>query len=345
MRILLILSTLISLNTWAKPKLHLIKGFLSRPANVEILAQLIDDGEYVPYTDKKVRDLQVYESTSTSYKGELLSKAEGETTKIASPKKTSFVVLLVLDISRSVDYPALAEQVYNFAKKSFEVNSNIKFAINFFDGQNTLFYISENGGVMSDYRIYGSKNLALLKNDLNELNDKREDPSTNLYGSLVQLANSYLPQLKGQIERTTPENSIRSYSIVFFTDGKDQAGYTTRSEAERSISKLKNLRDVNLYAVGVKSQELDEDLLKKFGTYYKASSYKSLAKNFEDILGNVNKLANSYFVVRICTPKRKSPLRYDFNYESSNFVNGMWFTETLSYTYGCNLQDESQWRF
>jgi len=322
-------------------KIVFLKSHISQPGNVEFLLQLKKmDGSLHSYESEIVRNLRVFESTDLNEKGRLLTRDEGASTKVAYPQNSAFVVILVLDVSRSVDYMALSKQVFNFVKSSFEANPNIKFVINYFDGRDKLLHESKD----DKFCIYDASQLDDVKECLDVIKEQRLDPSTNLYGVMTDLADNVYPQIKKQVIDDSVENTVKTFSIIVFTDGKDRTFRATQNEAYRAIDRLSNEKDLTLYSLGLKTPQLDYGFIRQFGNSYQSKDYKGLKRGLANILEEVDALADSYFVMRVCTPKRSSPLRYEFNHTilDNAFLK---FINENKYTYGCDCENDSQWTY
>ena len=263
-------------------KIVFLKSYISQPGNVEFLLQLKKmDGSLYSFESNIVNDIRVFESTDLNEKGRLLTRDEGASNKVSYPQNSAFVVILVLDVSRSVDYTSLSKQVFGFVKNAFETNPNIKFVINYFYGRKTLLYETKD----DKYCIYDASQLGDVKNCLDTIKEQRFDPSTNLnkisdvrFGAIEDLADNVYPQIKKQVNDDAVENTVKIFSIVFFTDGKDRTFRAMKDEVYRSIQRLKNEKDLTIYSLGVKTSQLDCGLMRQFGNNFHSKDYKGLKK-------------------------------------------------------------------
>lgn len=137
-----------------------------------------------------------------------------------------------------------------------------------------------------------------------------QDPSTNLYGATIKgferlnaARNSVLNGLEG-IKFTLG-------SVVVFTDGTDQANRVSAQTVYDLISAndKPEEQDINkrttFYTIGL-GGETDEDVLKKIGQegYFPAAAADDLVTAFDKIGQKIKSLANSFFLLEYCSPKR-----------------------------------------
>ena len=153
--------------------------------------------------------------------------------------------------------------------------------INYFYGRKTLLYESKD----DKYCIYDASQLGDVKNCLDTIKEQRFDPSTNLnkisdvrFGAIEDLADNVYPQIKKQVNDDAVENTVKTFSIVFFTDGKDRTFRAMKDEVYRSIQRLKNEKDLTIYSLGVKTPQLDCGLMRQFGNNFHSKDYKGLKK-------------------------------------------------------------------
>ena len=267
--------------------------------------------------------------------GQLISNSEGNKSSISSPKKFNVDVLLVIDLSASVAENGGLEQIKkaatSFVMKTLDGNKNgreMRISIRSFDGDDELKQVTS-----------FSSNRKALEFAITGLTPG-DDPSTNLNGALVK---SYQVMKEHSVPGDMSD-SLKKKAIVFFTDGKDQAARVSDSAALEAVrSARKDFGDL-VYAVAV-GNELSEGFLSNFGTkekgYFVIDRFNKLTNVFETISSKLHGYADSYFVARICSPKRKG-IHYmtlkmgDYSSQNIEF-------SANEFTKGCNVADEKQW--
>jgi hypothetical protein len=121
------------------------------------------------------------------------------------------------------------------------------------------------------------------------------DDSTNLNGAVV----SSLELLEAHLaDASVP---YRDAALVLFTDGTDQASRVSSAEASSRAAKT----PVHLFSVGL-GEEADAAALATFGRdgTFPATSADGLASAFEAVASRVNALANRFYLLEYCSPKR-----------------------------------------
>ena len=121
------------------------------------------------------------------------------------------------------------------------------------------------------------------------------DDSTNLNGAVV----STLGLLDTQLEHS--DVTWRDAAIVLFTDGSDQAARVSSGEALETVRKSGN----HVFTIGL-GGEVDEPTLKALGKdgYSPVERAEQLEAAFVDIARRVAGLANRFYVLEYCSPKR-----------------------------------------
>jgi hypothetical protein len=122
------------------------------------------------------------------------------------------------------------------------------------------------------------------------------DDSTNLNGALVSALDLMDARAAAQ-----KDILFKDASLVVFTDGTDQASRVTQNAAYlRSRQTAAHVFTVGLGA------EVDTEALQGFGKdgYYAASDPKDLSTAFARIAEQVAGLANRFYLLEYCSPKR-----------------------------------------
>ncbi len=122
------------------------------------------------------------------------------------------------------------------------------------------------------------------------------DDSTNLNGALIQAIDLLQAQSSAQ-----KDVAFKDASLIVFTDGTDQAA------RESSVSVLARVRasPVHIFTVGL-GTEVDRGALESYGKdgYYPANAPAELALAFSRIAEKVAGLANRFYLLEYCSPKR-----------------------------------------
>jgi hypothetical protein len=121
------------------------------------------------------------------------------------------------------------------------------------------------------------------------------DDSTNLNGALV----STLSTLKGELDSSDVQ--WRDGAVVLFTDGTDQASRVSASAVERAVL----TSGQHVFTIGL-GGEVDEQSLQTLGKdgYWPVARSEELDAAFVEIAGRVASLANRFYVLEYCSPKR-----------------------------------------
>lgn len=121
------------------------------------------------------------------------------------------------------------------------------------------------------------------------------DDSTNLNGALI----STLDTLGAELSQS--DVTWRDGAVVLFTDGTDQAARASSSAAQEAV--LGSAQHVFTIGLG---GEVDERALKGLGKdgYWPVAKADQLDAAFVDIAGRVASLANRFYVLEYCSPRR-----------------------------------------
>lgn len=121
------------------------------------------------------------------------------------------------------------------------------------------------------------------------------DDSTNLNGALV----STLSTLKAELDASDVQ--WRDGAVVLFTDGTDQASRVSASAVERAVL----TSGQHVFTVGL-GGEVDEQSLRLLGKdgYWPVARAAELDAAFVEIASRVASLANRFYVLEYCSPKR-----------------------------------------
>ncbi len=200
-----------------------------------------------------------------------------------SPNQINFTVktVLLLDISSSVTN--FIQQIKDAAIALINMKlANQQIAIYVFDKNIRMLHTFSNDAT----------SLIAAVNTLNNQNLQR---STNLYGSIIEIANAWTDSYS--IEH------IVDGSMVVFTDGSHNADPTiTLSQAIAAVKTKK------VFIAALQSADLSEDPLKQivagsaYGRYMLATDSTKLQQTFKDVQTKIKDLANSLYYLTYISP-------------------------------------------
>ncbi|QTA80030.1 von Willebrand factor A-like domain-containing protein [Desulfonema limicola] len=262
------------------------------PSKISVLlkAETIE-GE--PVDDLKTADFSIYED------GEFISQFESQRAIVPTPGDFTYYTLLLLDLSGSVLESNSLTDLKQAAKGFVEAimpppNSDtygtMLMGVQWFDGAARLHslvsFVKE-----KDRLISGIDSIS---------KDISDDKSTNLYGAVVQ-------GIKIMDDHVGNDSNVISVgSMVLFTDGKDRANRNSEIEAVTSIDNAED--GISVYTIGL-GGEIDETVLKKLITkedgFAYAEDYEDLVPRFKEIADEIKQEANSHYLLKYCSPKRK----------------------------------------
>ena len=156
------------------------------------------------------------------------------------------------------------------------------------------------------------------------------DNSTNLNGAVVQA-------LDALDARANLEKSIvwKDSTLVLFTDGTDQAGRVqqlTAFDRARTSS-------THIFSIGL-GGEVDGTTLQVFGKdgYFPAAKADQLSDAFDAIAAKVTGLANRFYLLEYCSPKRSGTHTLKIVATNGDLVGGLSQTfDATGFTSGCEL--------
>lgn len=121
------------------------------------------------------------------------------------------------------------------------------------------------------------------------------DDSTNLNGALVSTLGTL------QAELAASDVSWRDGAVVLFTDGTDQASRVSSAAVQQAVLSSGQ----HVFTVGL-GGEVDERALQILGKdgYWPVARAEQLDAAFVEIAGRVARLANRFYVLEYCSPKR-----------------------------------------
>lgn len=121
------------------------------------------------------------------------------------------------------------------------------------------------------------------------------DDSTNLNGAIVKTLAAV------DAARSSTDVPWHDGALVVFTDGTDQASRVSTAAAQSAV----NNSTEHVFAVGL-GGEVDIEALKSFGRdgYWPVAKAEQLESAFTEIADRVSGLANRFYVLEYCSPKR-----------------------------------------
>ncbi|MEW5741332.1 MAG: VWA domain-containing protein [Myxococcota bacterium] len=226
------------------------------------------------------------------------------------PKGERFVMdsLVLLDLSGSVlrsgDFDALAAAAKRYVSAVLEGDSQ-RVAVMTFDGRASPQLVVDFTGDAATV-LAGLDGLSApecrANVDCAGLPDRRTcagwrcvDDSTNLNGALV----AGLATLEGRL--ALKDVPWRDAALVLFTDGTDQAARLLPAAALEAVRSSR----AHVFTVGL-GGEVDEVALRAYGRdgYFPVARAAELDAAFSSIAARVNGLANRFYLLEYCSPKR-----------------------------------------
>jgi hypothetical protein len=275
MRILTL--TLLSLAGCSGLNPQLVQASVQKPSNVAVYFT-VDRRNGEPVPGLTAEQFHIYEDDK------IVSPFESKQTILNPEVAAMHYTLLLMDMSGSVtqsgSVPILEQAAARFTER---VGKFQQTAIYAFDGRPEIVPIR---GFAGGHAGVGS---------LSGFSSK--DPSTNLYGAVVEA----IKVLEKQLEKSPVP--LRFGTLVIFTDGTEHAHRISRSDL------MKALDDVNfdVFVIGV-GAEIDEGELKSIGRNGAALSKDpksdSVQKAFDDIATRIEGYSKRFYLLTYCSPAR-----------------------------------------
>jgi len=253
------------------------------PAKVTVTFQVSgQDGSPVP--DLPVSAFEILDNG--------LSDSGFESSKAFQPKGGNFVtsVALLLDMSGSITgsdaLPLLRTAAKAFVDNSLDA-SGVTVGVWWFDGGADIVEL-----------IGFTEDAAALRSAIDGLTaDVTRDVSTNLNGA-VQLG---IEVVEERLAAGAPAGATQTGALVVFTDGTDQANRVSSSDALTAVQTT----SIGVYSIGLRG-EIDEVFLRRIGRSGSAFADNSAAllEKFTGVGDQIQALANSFYVLAYCSPRR-----------------------------------------
>lgn len=267
-----------------------------RPLKIEILETQTESPSKVSVTfyvsrtnGRPVPDLPV---TAFELLDNGVSDSELEADKAFQPKPGRFQasVALLLDMSGSITgsdaLPLLKSGAKAFVDKSLDA-PGVAVGVWWFDGGTDIVEL-----------VDFTDDATVLEEAIDSLTeDVTRDNSTNLNGSIVE----GVELVEQRIEEGSGSGIAQTGALVVFTDGTDQANRVPASAALSAVEES----SVAIYSIGLRG-EIDESFLTSIGTSGSAfaDNSESLLAEFSGVGGRIEAMANSYYVLAYCSPRR-----------------------------------------
>lgn len=137
------------------------------------------------------------------------------------------------------------------------------------------------------------------------------DDSTNLNGAVLQSLQAL------DDARANTEVPWHDGALVIFTDGTDQADRVSDASAQSAVQASSE----HVFSIGL-GGEVDVQALQGFGRdgYWPVAKAEQLQPAFKEIADRVSGLANRFYVLEYCSPRRsgKHTLRIDAQVDTAN---------------------------
>jgi len=261
-------------------QLTLVDAAHATPSNVAVFFT-VDTREGTPVPGLTAEDFRIYEDDS------LVSVDESQQTIVNQEVAAEHFTLLLVDMSGSVtasdQVPAIVQAAQSFTAA---VQARQKVAVYAFDGSEELF-------PMQPFPRHGESTGAGGVTRLSSF--RTRDPSTNLYGALVQAADVIDAAMA---ESDTP---LKFGTVVVFTDGSDRAA---RMTADAMNDRLDDSA-FDVFAIGV-GNEIDEATLADVGRsgYVQIGDAAAIEQAFEAISQRILGAMQRFYLLSYCSPAR-----------------------------------------
>lgn len=310
---------------------HDVEAVYYNNSNVMVLFRVGDAFTGLPPKDIKAGSenlIEVYED------GEKLSSSEGGNSSVSTP--TTFIVdlLVLVDVSGSVEskIATVKSSLKNFITtlKTKTAGKTVRLSIRTFDG-------SEETKLITDFTSLDDANSKV------NLIQPGEDKSTNLHGAIVESADILAAhEVSGEAHA-----SLKKKGFIIFTDGKDQAARATLAEANSALVEIKKEAEF-VYGVAVQGESYGQNFLSNFGSqgvnyFLVDKNFTDLNSKFNSIVDNLDALAKSYRVAKICSPKRNGVHYISLKVTGSPYASKYIEFNANGFSGGCNVDKSVQW--
>lgn len=281
----------------------------------------VDTSDGKPVSGLTSDQFDIYED------GARISAYESQRSIQPRGQKSRMYSMLLLDLSgsilRSGEFPRVQEAATAYVDRVLKDGGDAqRIALYGFDGREKLVPIAgftNDAAALKDAIFKLGIRECTVNADCSGFTDHKTcagwlcvDESTNLNGAVVNA----LAELDGAVaaETTIP---FKESALVVFTDGTDQA---SRVDASSTSSAIKSSPS-HVFTVGL-GGEVDRSALMSFGKdgYEPVAAADQLQATFDQIAGRVASMANRFYVLDYCSPKRNGTheLKIVARYTASN---------------------------
>lgn len=264
-------------------EIDILETATETPAKVLVTFRVsTDDGEPVPNIPVDAFELLDNGESDSNF----------ESSKAFQPKPGLFQtsVGLLLDMSGSITESDALESLKSaadaFVDKSLEADG-VAVGVWWFDGGSDIVRLTD-----------FSDDAAAIKDSIGALTeDVTRDNSTNLNGA-IRLG---IEAVEDRMRQGAATGVSQAGALVVFTDGTDQANRVPASAALAAVDSS----TIAMFSIGLRG-EIDESFLSRIGRSGSAFADNSdaLLSQFSGIGGRIEALANSYYVLAYCSPRR-----------------------------------------
>jgi hypothetical protein len=259
-----------------------------------------------------------------------------------SPKQFRYFAALMLDVSGSITQTNNGLKNVTESAKAFiaatlkgQTQDTIAIALYTFDGRS-------DARMLSDFTSSAdalSTQLALIATPAAcKANGFCLNSSTNLYGGFekgLSVVNAAMANA------TAP---IQAGALVVFTDGSEQAHLSAYANAPADVRASK----LSVFTIGLAgSPDFDEMALKSLGKNgsYSTGNISELGDKFTQVGTRINDAANSYYMMRLCSPRHEGTGRLEIVATPLNGgqdgLNGAYTVTGYDETLACDANDAS----
>lgn len=246
-----------------------------KPSNVAVFFT-VHTGDDDPVPGLEANDFRIYED------GTLVSPDESKQTIVNQEVAAEHYTILLVDMSGSITESDQVDLIVDAAKDfNAQLESHQRVAVYAFDGSEEIHPIqpfTQSTAGVSRLRGFRPK-----------------DPSTNLYGAIVQ-ATHVLDETLGDADA-----ALTFGTVVVFTDGTDRAARVTYDEMDDALDET----GYDVFAIGV-GNEIDEEILADVGRsgHVFVRDAAEVERAFEDIGEQILGYTQSYYLLSYCSPAR-----------------------------------------
>lgn len=260
-------------------QLTLIDAAHRKPSNVAVYFT-VDESNGDPVADLISTDFRIYED------GSLVSVDESLQTIVNPEVAAEHFTLLLVDMSGSVtaseQVPAIVEAAQKFVSR---VEGVQKTAVYAFDGSSSIYRITS----FTPSENTTTQGISALGQF------QTRDPSTNLYGAVVQAIKEMDEGVKGS------RAPLRFGTVVVFTDGTDRAARVKIEDMRKAVDEA----GYDFYAIGV-GNEIDDNTLGEIGRdgYLRVEDASAISGAFDQIGARIVSYTRRFYLLSYCSPAR-----------------------------------------